>query len=77
VRASAKHTPASKSPMFWKSKAMILLSSISTRTKRQWLEDSGLRKFRCLGISINQRKPFDVSLPTTVGLRNPSPHSSM
>ncbi len=56
---------------------MISWSSISIPTKRQWLEDSGLRKFLCLGILINQRKPFGLSLPTTVGLTNPSPHSSV
>src|SRR6266566_8554989 len=61
--------------MFWRSKAMISLSSISVPTKRQWLEDSSLRKFLCLGILINQRKPFGL-LPTTARLTNPSPHSS-
>src|SRR6266699_3259671 len=62
--------------MFWRSKAIISLSSISIPTKRQWLEDSSLRKFLCLGILINQKKPFGL-LPTAVRLTNPSPHSSL
>jgi hypothetical protein len=55
---------------------MISLSSILIPTKRQWLEDSSLRKFLCLGILINQRKPFGL-LPTTVSLTNPSLLSSV
>ena len=54
---------------------MISLSSISTQTRRQWIEHSNLRKLLCLEMLINQRKPFEL-LPTTVSLRNPSRHSN-